>query len=160
MKSSPRAGNQLQGIDSMLNVLVLANDSLLADIIVSILSKEIDLDVVRMTRQELGQGNRYSVVILVDEEESESEPFKFTDLFRDDLTLLLIRVSLKSRNIYVYESYQINNPSMERVVDLVRDFGRANLKKKSKEDVNKTVLRKTMAVLAFQGHNDAEAYDS
>ena len=116
----------------MIHVLVMANNSLLADAIVSILSKEIDIDidVVRTTYQELKRGDRYSVVILIDEEEPESEPFPFTDLFRDGITLLLIKVSLKSRNIFVYESYQINNPTTERVLDLVRDFSKANLKKK------------------------------
>jgi hypothetical protein len=133
--NSPNARNLLQGIDSMIHVLVLANDSVLADIIVSTLSKEIDIDVVRMRYEELKRGDRYSVVILVDEEESEFAPFSFTDIFREGLTLLLIRVSIRSRNIFVYESYQINNPSMERVVGLVTDFGRAHLKKKAEERV-------------------------
>jgi hypothetical protein len=126
----------------MIQVLVLANDSLLADTIVSTLSKEIDIDVVRTTSQELKRGDRYSAVILIDEEESESEPFWFTDLFRNGITLLLIRVSLKSRNIFVYESYQINNPSMERVVDLVRDFSQANLKKKVEDLMTISVSQK------------------
>jgi hypothetical protein len=120
----------------MLHVLVLANDSVLADIIVSTLSKEIDIDVVRMRYQELKRGDQYSVVILVDEEEPETEPFWFAELFREGVTLLLIRVSIKSRNIYVCESYQINNPSMERVVDLIKDFGRAHLKKKVEQLMN------------------------
>jgi hypothetical protein len=126
----------------MIQVLVLANDSLLADTIVSTLSKEIDIDVVRTTSQELKRGDRYSAVILIDEEESESEPFWFTDLFRNDITLLLIRVSLKSRNIFVYESYQINNPTIERVVDLVRDFSQANLKKKVEDLMTISVSQK------------------
>jgi hypothetical protein len=127
----------------MIHVLVLANDSLLADIIVSTLAKEIDIDVVRMRYQELKRGDRYSVVILVDEEESEDEPFWLDDLFRNGITLLLIRVSLKSRNIFVYESYQIHNPSVERVVELIREFGRANLKKKV-EGLVKIGLSQTM----------------
>jgi hypothetical protein len=127
----------------MIHVLVLANDSLLADIIVSTLAKEIDIDVVRMSYQELKRGDRYSVVIVVDEEESESEPFWLDDLFRDGITLLLIRVSLKSRNIFVYESYQIHNPSVERVVSLIRDFSRSNLKKKV-EGLMKIGLSQTM----------------
>jgi hypothetical protein len=128
----------------MLHVLVLANDSVLADSIVSTLSKEIDIDVVRTTYQELKRGDQYSVVILVDEEEPESEPFWFNDLFRDGITLLLIRVSLKSRNIFVYESYQINNPGMERVVELVRDFSQINLKKKVEEAVKASALGRIM----------------
>src|SRR5919109_742994 len=99
IKNSLRARNQLRGIDSMIQVLVLANDSVLADIIVSTLSKEIDMNVVRMTGQQLRQGDRYSVVILVEDEEPESEPVQFLDLFRNGITLLLIRVSLESRDI-------------------------------------------------------------
>jgi hypothetical protein len=120
----------------MIRVLVMANDSLLADAIASTLAAEIDLDVVRVTRRELGKGDRHSVVIVVDEGEVEDESIKATNLFRDEITLLLIKLSLKSRNIHVFESYQLNNPEMERVIDLVRDFGRANLKKKVYEAVN------------------------
>lgn len=117
----------------MIHVLVMANDSVLADIIVSTLSKEIDLEVVRMTYQEVKRGDQYSVVILVDEDESASEPFRFIDLFQDGIPLLLIKVSVKSRNIFVYENYQINNPSMEQVVKLVSNFGRTKVKKKVEE---------------------------
>ena len=117
----------------MIHVLVMANDSVLADIIVSTLSKEIDLEVVRMTYQEVKRGDQYSVVILVDEDESASEPFRFIELFQDGIPLLLIKVSVKSRNIFVYENYQINNPSMEQVVKLVGNFGRTKVKKKVEE---------------------------
>jgi hypothetical protein len=123
----------------MMQVLVVANDSILADIIVSVLSQEIDMDVVRLKYEELRGGDRYSVVILVDGEAAKSESFRFFDLFRDDSTLLLIRVSPKSRNIFVYECYQINNPTVERVIHLLRDFGEANLKKKVEELVNISV---------------------
>jgi hypothetical protein len=119
----------------MIRVLVMANDSLLADAIAATLAEEIDLDVVRLTRRELGKGDRHSVVIILDEEGTESDNITVSDLFRKDITLLLIKLSLKSRNIYVYESYQLSNPGIERVIDLVRDFGRTNLKKKVEEVV-------------------------
>jgi hypothetical protein len=125
----------------MIRVLVMANDSVLADSIASILSEEIDLDIVRLTHRELGKGDRYSVVIIVDEDELENETIKVTDLFREEISLLVIKLSLKSRNIFVYESYQLNNPRIERVIHLVRDFGRANLKKKA-DNVNISDLRK------------------
>jgi hypothetical protein len=144
----------------MIHVLVLANDSVLADIIVSTLSNEIDLDVVRMRYQELKRGDQYSVVILVDEEESESDPLQFTDLFHHGITLLLIRVSLKSRNIFVYESYQINNPTIEWVIELVRDFSQANLKKKVEEHGKVSALRKMLSVSPFYIPIDPPAPDS
>jgi hypothetical protein len=122
----------------------MANDSVLAAGIVSMLAEEIDLDVVRLTRSELGKGDRYSVVIIVDEEESETQAIPFNDLFRENVTMLVIRLSLQSRNIYIYESYQLNNPGIERVIDLVRDFGKANLKKKAEGDRNRNPLRNTM----------------
>jgi len=71
----------------------------------------------------------------------ENETIKVTDLFREEISLLVIKLSLKSRNIFVYESYQLNNPRIERVIHLVRDFGRANLKKKA-DNVNISDLRK------------------
>ena len=115
----------------MIHVSVMANDSLLADAITEILSAEIDLDVSRLTRYELGKGDRYSVVITVDEEGSESETINLSDLVQDGMTLLVILISLKSRDIYIYESYQMKNPEIERIIHLVREFGSANLNKKN-----------------------------
>lgn len=114
----------------MIRVLLMANDSILADAVAALLTEEIDLDVVRLTRQELGKGDRYSVVIVVDDEEADVTPLNITDIFRNEITFLVIMLSLKHRNMYVYESYQLNNPGIERVIDLVREFGRSNLKKK------------------------------
>jgi hypothetical protein len=113
----------------MINISVIANDSLLADAIATTLSEQIDLDVSRLTRHELGKGDRYSVVVIVDEEGSEHEPIQVTDLFREDITLLVILISLKSQDMYIYESYQLKNPKIERIINLVREFGSANLKK-------------------------------
>jgi hypothetical protein len=144
----------------MIRVLVMANDSVVADSIASTLAAEIDLDVVRMTRRELGQGDHFSVVILVDEEEEENESIQFSDLLRDDVTLLLIRLSLKSRNIFVYESYQINNPTLERLIHLVKYFGRANLKKKVYEKVNYHARPKNTRLLPLQIYPDAVPRES
>jgi hypothetical protein len=113
----------------------MANDSLLADGIVSLLAAETDLDVVRLSRGKLGKGERYSVVIIVDENDPDSEAVNVVDFIREDVTLLLIRMSLESRNIFVFESYQLNNPTVERVMELVRNFGRSNLKKKAEERI-------------------------
>jgi len=134
----------------MIRVLVMANDSLLADAIASMLTEEIDLDVIRVTRRELGKGDRHSVVILVDEGESETESIKAIDLVRDEITLLVIKLSLKSRKIHVFESYQLNNPGIERVISLVREFGRANLKKKVEERVNIDLFGKTTVASRHQ----------
>ena len=135
----------------MIRVLVMANDSLVADGIASLLAHEIDLDVIRLTRRPLGKGDRQSVVIIVDEDDSSTEPVNLTDLLREDITVLLIKLSLESRNIFVYECYELNSPTVERVMDLVRDFGKANLKK-VKEEVNIGALRKASPAPPFQRH--------
>jgi len=120
----------------MIRVLVMANDSVLADVIASILAREIDLDKFRLTHRTLGKGNRYSAVIVVDEGEIENEVINIADFFRDDIAVLVLKLSLKSREIFVYESYQLNNPKMERIVELVRQFGSGNLKKNVERAVN------------------------
>ena len=123
----------------MIRVLVMANDSLLANHIVSTLSQEADLDVFRVTRDELGIRRDYAVVIVVDEEMDEHEPIRLREIVRDDSSLLLIRVSLKNRYVYVDESYQLANPGMGQMVKLVRDFNR-----KSQNNRSDAVLQKKM----------------
>ena len=119
----------------MIHVSVMSNDSFLAHSIASLLEEEIDLDSVQVTRRELGKGQPYSAVIIVDEGESENESIKAAELFRDEITLLVIQVSLESQNIHVYESYQLNKPSIERVINLVRVFSREYLTKKNEQAV-------------------------
>jgi len=119
----------------MVHVLVMANDWPLADSIISILSEEIDLHAVHVTRRELGKGQPYSMVVIVDEGELENESIKAIELLRDEITLLVIQVSLESENINVYESYQLYRPSIERVVNLIRDFSATYLRKKNEEVV-------------------------
>jgi Cu2+-containing amine oxidase len=114
----------------MISVLVLANESLFADAIVAVLSQEIDLDVVRMSHRELGKGGHYSVIIVVDEEEIEGESIRLKDLIREEITLIVIKVSLESKNIYVFESYQLLNPQMDQVLNMIREFSRIHLKNK------------------------------
>lgn len=129
-ENSPKARNQLQGIDTMLHVLVLANDALLAESISSVLAEEIDLEAAQVAHGELGKGQPYSVVIVVDEEESENVSIPATDLIRDEITLIVMKVALENWNLHVYESYQLYNPSIERVIDFVRNFSRTYLRKK------------------------------
>jgi hypothetical protein len=49
--------------------------------------------------------------------------------------LLVITMFLKSRNIYVHECYQLVNPEVERVIHILRDFSRIDLKKKVEREV-------------------------
>ena len=116
-----------------MHVLVMTNDSFLADSIVSTLEEELDLPTARVVRRQLDKGQPYSAVIIVDEGESKNESIKLVERVRDEITLLVIQVSLESQNIHVYESYQLNKPTLERVVNLVRDFSRIYLTKKNEE---------------------------
>jgi hypothetical protein len=129
--------------------LVLANDSLLADALASMLAVEINLDVIRLTHRELGRVDHHSVVIVVDDGQPGNESIKMADLFRDRSTLLVIMISLKSRNIYVYESYQLVNPELEQVIHIVREFSQMNLKKKSEADKVVMLSSREMALLLF-----------
>ena len=146
--------------ESMIRVVVMANDSLLADGIARLLASETDLDVVRLTHGKLGKGDRYSVVIVVDENDADSEAVNIADFIREGVTLLLIKMSLESRNIFIYESYQFNNPTVERVMELVREFGKANLKKKVEEQVESGSYLKTIPAPPCSLHIPHLAQDS
>jgi hypothetical protein len=113
----------------------MANESVLGDYIAATLSQEIDLDVVRLTQRDLPNGGRYSVVIMVDEGDND-ESFRLHEINREDMSLLVIKVSLKSKNIYVFESYQLINPHVEQLVHLVREFSRKNLKAGEDEETS------------------------
>jgi hypothetical protein len=144
----------------MIRLVVMANDSILAEGIAKVLASETDLDVVRLTRGKLGKGDRYSVVIIVDEKEPDSEAINIADFIREGVTLLLIKMSLESRNIFVYESYQLHNPTVERVLELVREFGKANLKKKVEEKVDTGSLLQTIPAPPLPLHTPHLAQDS
>jgi hypothetical protein len=121
----------------MIRVLVIANGSLLADSIVSILSRQVDMKVIRRSRDELGQREEYSVVLIVDEGMHESESIKLKEVIRSDKSLLLIRVSLESRIVRVDESYELVNPGMIDVINLVRDFNRKYSIGKADQDTDR-----------------------
>jgi hypothetical protein len=53
------------------------------------------------------------------------------ELFRDRTHRLVILLSLKSRNVFLYESYQLDNPQAEDVIHIIKEFSRMNLKKNS-----------------------------
>jgi len=113
----------------MVRVLVVANHSLLADAIEWMLAQEIDLDVLRLTHRELGNVDQAirehrSVLIFVAEGVSEDELMAARDWFRDDGRLLVITIGPEKHDLYICESYQIPNPGMAQVVNLIRAFSR------------------------------------
>jgi hypothetical protein len=46
------------------------------------------------------------------------------DWFRDDGRLLVITIGPEKHDLYICESYQIPNPGMAQVVNLIRAFSR------------------------------------
>jgi hypothetical protein len=134
----------------MTRVLMIANDSLLADGMESLLAQEIDLDIVQVTYQELVKGDDQSVLIVIDEGPSGSESINVADLFRDRPNLIVIMLSLESRNIYIFESYQLDNPEVDQVIHVIREFSRLNLKKNPDEQMLiRTSLSSSKEVPAF-----------
>lgn len=128
----------------MIRVLVMAKDSFLVQAIASILAEEIGPHVLRLTyleprtTYEVIRDPR-SVLIDVDEGQSRNETVTVPDRIREDSPLLMIMISLKSRNLHIFESYQLANPGMEYVVNLVSDFSRTYLRKKFEEVMTCTI---------------------
>lgn len=128
----------------MIRVVVIANNSLLVDVIASILAVEIGPDVLQLLYRlprsiyEVLRDPR-SVLILVDEGAPENSSIEVPDSFRDDGPVLVIKASLKTMNIDIHKSYPLTRPGMEQVIELVRDFIRTHFKKKA-EDVKMSFL--------------------
>ena len=81
----------------------------------------------------LGDGDHYSVIIIIDEGEPETEiDERWPNSFGTAALLLVIMISLKAGMSYIYESYRFANPRMKQVIQIVREFSRMNLKKKWK----------------------------
>jgi len=113
----------------MVRILVIADDSLLADGIVSILAKEMDMEVIRLTQREPGTGHREickdgSAVIIFEEGASDHELIAASQRFHEHGPLLVITISPESHHLHICESYQIPNPGKADLVSLVRDFGK------------------------------------
>jgi hypothetical protein len=115
----------------MVRVLVMANESVLADAIVSILAEEIDMDVLRTTRHEpdkidLAIREHHPVVIIIEESSSENENRFITagDLSKAYDRLRILTLSPENHLLHVCESYQLPVSGMTQLVNLVRDFDR------------------------------------
>jgi hypothetical protein len=128
----------------MIRVLVMANDSLLVDAVGSILVVEIGPDVLQLAYQLPRHiyntvRDPLSVLIVIDEGESQSDSIKLPESFREEGPLLMIKASLKAMNINIFKGYQLTKPLMEQVMELVRDFINTDLKKQE-EDMKLRIL--------------------
>ena len=113
----------------MIRVCVIANDSLLGDAMAWVLSREGDLEVLRLTPRELGDvyqaiHEHRAEVIILDESLSDDQRITAKDLLRKDGRLLVITMSPQKPHLEICESYQISNPGLAQVVDLVRASSR------------------------------------
>jgi hypothetical protein len=117
----------------MIRALVVANDSLVVDAVALLLAQEMNLDVLQLT-YELSHDmkgcirNHHSVVIMIDDGESDTALLPSARSAGDDGPVLLVRASLKAIHLDVCQSYQLGNPRIEQVIGLVRDFSRSHLK--------------------------------
>jgi len=121
----------------MIRVTVMGNDLPLVDVIASILVMEMETppDVLQLTYHlPLNIDGLIidprSLVIVIDEGESENQAINVPGSFRQNNPLLLIKALLKTRNIDVHECYQLTKPGMEQSIELVMNFIDANLKKR------------------------------
>ena len=121
----------------MKRVSVMANDSILVDAIASILAAEIGPDVLQLTYHLPGNAcevlrDHRSMLIMIDEGESELELLALTDSFTNN-PWLVIKADLKTMNIDVHKSYLLKTPGAEHVTRLVRDFHKTYLGRMGEE---------------------------
>lgn len=133
----------------MKRVFIMANDALLVDVVASVLTVEIGPDVLqlayRLPRNIYSSvRDARSVLIIVDEGESDNDSIEVPQSFRHEGPLLMIKASLKTMNLDIFKGYRLARPGIEEVMELVEDFIRTYLKKKSKGWTNAPVISSTL----------------
>jgi hypothetical protein len=113
----------------MTRVFVLAEKSLLADLMVSYLAKESDLEVFRLTHTDpnmVSQAIREacSVLILVEEGKSQDTFITDNDLFGDCRCYRMITVSPYEPQLRVCDRYELPLAEMIQVIDLAKNLSR------------------------------------
>jgi hypothetical protein len=117
----------------MIRVSVMANDSLVVDAIASIFTEEIRLDVLQLTYGLSHKANEYirdhrSVMITIDDGESEADSLEAPYSFQTEGPLLLMKTSLRAINLHIDRGYELTDPPMEQVTQIVKDFSRTYLR--------------------------------
>jgi hypothetical protein len=115
----------------MLPVLVLANESILADTIVANLTQDAVLDVLRLTHHDLSKVHqsireKCSVVIIVEEGNSSDAIITAHDLLLENGCFRMITISLQNQHLQVYDSYQMPISGMAQIISLAKSFYREN----------------------------------
>ena len=113
----------------MIRVLVMANESLLSDSIVSNLVQDPALEVRRLAPHDPGQlpaGNHeeYYVVIIVEEGSSGPGSITVSDLLRESHSLRIITISAQKHHLHVCDVYELPVAGIAQVVHLAKGLNR------------------------------------
>ena len=113
----------------MIRVLVMAESSLLADAIVSNLTREANLDVLRLTYQDpsmISEVRDSSVLIMVEEGKSRYPFITANDLLEDYGCFRLITVAPQKHHLHVWDRYDMPISGMAQAADLAQGLSREN----------------------------------
>jgi len=115
----------------MVDVLVMANDSLLADLVMSSLARQTDLDVLRLTHHDSYKADdvlheHCLAVIIIEEPESNNSLITGSDLLQDYSCLRIITISPEKKHLYICDRYQMPISGESQVTNLVNSFIREN----------------------------------
>jgi len=115
----------------MVDVLVIANDSLLADFIISSLAQETTLDVFRLTYRDSHKVDdvlreHCLAVIIIEETESNNALIAVNDFLRDNSCFRIITISPEKKYIHICDGYQVPISGLAQVINLAKSFNREN----------------------------------
>jgi len=115
----------------MADVLVMANDSLLADLIISNLAEETSLDVLRLTYRDSHKVDNVLrehclVVIIIEEPGSNPGLITANALLQDYGCFRMITISPEKNHLRICDSYQMPVSGMAQVINLAKGFNREN----------------------------------
>jgi hypothetical protein len=113
----------------MVRVLVIGNDSLLADTIMANLIQEPGLNVLRVKHHDPGRLHKAirkdcSVVIMVEEESPDAETLAVNDLIPEEGCFRVMTISSQKNHIYICDRYQMPVSGLTQVINLTKGFGR------------------------------------
>jgi len=115
----------------MVDVLVKANDSLLADLIMLSLAQETTLNVLRLPYRDSYKvedvlREHCLVVIIIEDPESNNDLMTANDLLQDYDCLRIITISPEKKHIHICDSYRRPISGEAQMINLARSFIRAN----------------------------------
>jgi hypothetical protein len=107
----------------------MAESSLLADAIVSDLTREANLDVLRLTYHDpsmIAEARDCSVLIMIEEGKSRHPFITANDLLRDYGCFRLITLAPQMHHLHVWDRYDMPISGMAQAADRAQGFSREN----------------------------------